>query len=92
MWNVNQSNFKLIQVISILQAPVITNCSQEVTYQHGINGTANSVFSDNASAEFYLEGGQLYNFVVKAKNIDSVESTLASSSGKSNELGKLWIC
>ena len=37
---------------------------------------------------FYLEGGQLYNFVVRAKNIDSVESTLANSSGRSAELGK----
>ena len=41
------------------------------------------------SAVFYLEGGQLYNFVVRAKNIDSVESTLATSSRRSNELGKL---
>ena len=39
------------------------------------------------SAEFYLEGGQLYNFVVRAKNIDSVESTVAGSSGRSGELG-----
>ena len=71
-----------------LQRPDRINCNGGVVYQHGINGTLTSSFADDTSTEFYLEGGQLYNFTVIAKNDGGGTSSAESKGGRSQELGK----
>ena len=74
--------------ISILQRPDRVSCNRDVEYQYGINGTFTSFYSADTSAEFYLEGGQLYNFIVRAKHSDGGISSAERKSGRSEELGK----
>ena len=52
-----------------------------------MNGTLTSSWSTDTSVVFYLDGGQLYNFTVIARNSDD-RSLAQSQSGSSPELGK----
>ena len=82
-------NFTLLNSFGLFQPPASINCNGDVTYKYGVNGTVTSSYSGSRSAEFYLEGNQQLNFVVKAKNSAGLESSLTNKTGRSGKLGKI---